>query len=78
MKHFVQSRTVFKVNAFLKVEIDVPIRPDEVYLVTTYLETPWWVTCIRNDAKTYNDFEINERTWEIDPTNLIDVSACTE
>lgn len=64
------------VKAFLKVEKNMPTRPDEVYLVSTCIETSWWVTCIRNDAKTYYDFEL--RTWKIDPSKLIDVMACTE
>lgn len=42
--------------------------PDEVFLVSTFLDNPWWVTCLRREGKTcYDD---GERFEEIDPATL--------
>jgi hypothetical protein len=64
----------FVINAFSKVEENITTIPDEVFLVSTCNDTPWWVTIIRFDDKWYSDFEISERSWEVDPTILIDIT----
>lgn len=42
--------------------------PDEIFLVTTIRPTPWWVTCLRREGKTY--YDDGERFHEFDPAVL--------
>lgn len=63
----------FVINAFSKVEESITSKPDEVFLVSTF-DTPWWVTIIRADDKCYCDFDISARSWEVDPTLLLDIT----
>jgi len=43
--------------------------PDEIYVVNTTIDNPWWVTCIRRTGKTY--FDEGERFWEVDSATLV-------
>jgi hypothetical protein len=62
------------INAFIDIDNKIPTKPDEVYLVSTCIDTTWWVTCIRINNKYYTELEFSERSWEVDPTTLVDVS----
>ncbi|MGO9684038.1 MAG: hypothetical protein ACLPTZ_15900 [Beijerinckiaceae bacterium] len=48
-------------------------KPDEIYLVSTFLDNPWYVTCLRREGKSY--YDDGERFWEIDPTSLQPLTA---
>ncbi len=49
-------------------------KPDEIYLVTTF-SSLWYGHILRIGEKTYFDFEDHDgRSWEIDPTSLIDAT----
>ena len=62
-------------DALLQAEKAVPgTRPDEVYLVDTF-SSAWWGHVIRVGTKTFFDFEDHHgRSWEIDPTTLVDAT----
>lgn len=62
-------------NAVFHAEKIVADKPDDIYLVTTCVENPWWVTCIRCGDKSYYDFgEPDERIWEVDPGTLLSLT----
>lgn len=47
--------------------------PDEVFLVSTYLDSKWHVSCLRRAGKTY--YDEGERFWEINPALLRDATG---
>ena len=63
-------------DALLEVEQTMRDRPDEVYLVSTAVETPWWTFALRVDERNYYDFSRTFRcAEEIDPVTLIDLTG---
>jgi hypothetical protein len=46
--------------------------PDEVFLVSTFLEDRWWVTCLRRCRASY--YDDGERFAEIDPGTLVSLT----
>lgn len=62
-------------DALLEVEQTMPDRPDEVYLVSTAVETPWWSFALRVGQRDYYDFSrAFECVEEIDPATLMDLT----
>lgn len=59
-------------DAFALAEKDMADKPDEVFVVSTYLEKPWWVTCLRREGKTY--YDDGERFWEVDSADLVQLT----
>jgi hypothetical protein len=57
-------------DAFLRAEKDFSDQPDEIFLVSTYVDNAWWVTCLRRGETTYYDDD-DERPREIDPAVLV-------
>jgi hypothetical protein len=54
----------------------MPDRPDEVYLVSTAVETPWWSFALRVGHRDYYDFSrAFECVEEIDPATLMDLTG---
>jgi hypothetical protein len=49
-------------------EEGIPDKPDEVFLVSTYITDLWWVTCLRRGGKTY--YDDGERFHEFIPSDL--------
>jgi hypothetical protein len=63
-------RSLLEVEKSLQIVV-----PDEVYLVTTSL-LPWRVWFLRVNARSFFDLsDPNERAWEIDPAELLRVTA---
>lgn len=48
-------------------------KPDEIYLVSTFLDIPWYVTCLRREGRSY--YDNGEQFWEIDPKALQPLTA---
>jgi hypothetical protein len=62
-------------DALLEVERTMPDRPDEVYLVSTAIDTPWWSFALRVGQRDYYDFsQASECVEEIDPATLMDLT----
>jgi len=62
-------------DALLEVEQTMPDRSDEVYLVSTAVETPWWSFALRVGQRDYYDFSrAFECVEEIDPATLMDLT----
>lgn len=59
-------------EAMARAESGRPDAPDEIFLVSTSLPNPWWVTCLRREGKTY--YNDGERFHELDPAGLIKLS----
>jgi hypothetical protein len=59
-------------EALCRAERGRPDAPDEVFLVSTFLEKPWWVTCLRRGGESY--YDDGERFAEIDPATLVAVT----
>jgi hypothetical protein len=59
-------------DSFAKIEAARSDQPDEVYVVTTFVE-PWRVTCLRRAGKTY--YDDGERFWPVDPATLSDLTG---
>jgi hypothetical protein len=59
-------------DTFARVEEGRDDQPDDVYVVTTYIE-PWRVTCLRRAGKNY--YDEGERFWEVDPSTLQDLTG---
>lgn len=63
-------------DALLEVEQTMPDRPDEVYLVSTAVETPWWSFVMRVGQRDYYDFSrVFQCAEEIDPATLRDLTG---
>jgi hypothetical protein len=63
-------------DALLEVERTMLDRPDEVYLVSTAVEAPWWSFALRVVQRDYYDFSrARECVEEIDPATLIDLTG---
>jgi predicted RNA polymerase sigma factor len=63
-------------DALLEVERTMLDRPDEVYLVSTAVEAPWWSFALRVVQRDYYDFSrARECLEEIDPATLIDLTG---
>ena len=56
-------------EALLQAERARADAPDEVYVVNTTVDNPWWVTCLRRTGKTY--YDEGERFWEVDSATLV-------
>jgi hypothetical protein len=49
--------------------------PDEIYLVSTIIENPWWVHALRvGDQRYYEMSEVGNCLTEFDPDHLVDVT----
>jgi len=59
-------------DTFARVEEGRDDQPDDVYVVTTYIE-PWRVTCLRRAGKNY--YDEGERFWEVDSSTLQDLTG---
>lgn len=59
-------------DALVRAEASRSDRPDEAYVVATYV-TPWYVTCLRRPGWTH--YDDSERFWEIDPATLTDLTG---
>ncbi len=46
--------------------------PDEVYVVSTFCDDVWWVTCLRREGKAYHDD--GEHYIEVDPSTLVQLT----
>jgi hypothetical protein len=55
-------------EALANAEFGEAAAPDEIYLVSTFLPRPWWVTCLRRAGKTY--YDDGERYNEVEPSSL--------
>jgi len=63
-------------DALLEVEQTMSNRPDEVYLVSTAVKTPWWSFALRVDQRDYYDLSrASECLEEIDPATLTDLTG---
>jgi hypothetical protein len=60
------------VDAVALAERDRADKPDEIYIVTTFV-APWYGSCVRRPGKTFEDE--GERYWEIDPATLSGATA---
>jgi hypothetical protein len=50
-------------------------RPDDVYVVSTFLDDLWWVVPLRHEGRSYYGLTQDERAAEFDPQTLIDIFA---
>jgi hypothetical protein len=57
-------------RAYATVESEFAGRPDEIHLVSTFLDNPWWLHLLRLDDVGY--FELPDHT-ELDPQTLRDL-----
>jgi hypothetical protein len=57
-------------QALATVEAEFDDRPDEVHLVSTFIESPWWLHLMRVDDRGY--FELPDHT-ELEPQTLRDL-----
>ena len=55
-------------EAMMRAEAGRSGTPDEIFLVTSVLPSPWWVTCLRRHGKNY--YDDGERSHELDPAIL--------
>jgi hypothetical protein len=55
-------------DALVRAVVTMPDVADEIFLVSTFIPSKWWITCLRRAGKTYYDDE--ERFHEIDPAML--------
>ncbi|MGA2843396.1 MAG: hypothetical protein ABSG18_25345 [Steroidobacteraceae bacterium] len=55
-------------EAMVRAEAGRSDAPDEIYLVSTFRPSPWWVSCLRRKDKTY--YDDGERFHEADPAGL--------
>ena len=55
-------------EAMARAEAGRPDAPDEIFLVSSILPSPWWVTCLRRQGKNY--YDDGERFHEVDPVSL--------
>jgi hypothetical protein len=63
-------------DALIEVEQTMPDRPDEVYLVSTAVETAWWTFALRVGQRDHYEFSrAFECAEEIDPATLIDLTG---
>lgn len=63
-------------DALIEVEATMPARPDEVYLVSTAVDHPWWSFALRVDERNYYDFSrAFECLAEVDPNTLTDLTG---
>ena len=46
--------------------------PNEIFLVSTCLPNPWWVTCLRRQGASY--YDDGERFHEYDPAALLQLT----
>jgi hypothetical protein len=59
-------------DTFARVEESRTDLPDEVYIVTTFID-PWHMTCLRREGRTY--YDDGERFWEVNPATLSDLTG---
>jgi hypothetical protein len=51
-------------------------RPNEIYLLSSAIKTPWWLFAIRVDDHVYDDFSVwGDSLLEIDPASLSNVTG---
>jgi hypothetical protein len=63
-------------DAVLQVEQTIPHKPDEIYLVSSAVENPWWIWSLRIDERDYYDFSrAQECISEVDPKTLVDITS---
>lgn len=63
-------------DALLEVEATMPDRPDEVYLVSSAVNNPWWSFALRIDQRNYYEFSrAFECMEEVDPSTLTDLTG---
>ena len=61
-------------DALEQVEASRTDRPDEVYLVSI-LSSMWLITRLRINDKTLYDLSVDERFWETDPSELVNLTG---
>jgi hypothetical protein len=61
-------------RTLLEVERSFPVKPDEVYLITTSI-VPWTVSCLRTDNSSFFDLSENDRGWVVDPNILMPITG---
>jgi hypothetical protein len=62
-------------DAVLEVEKARTDSPDEVYLVSTAIDNPWWIWAIRVDGRDYYQFSrARSCLTEVDPGTLTDIT----
>lgn len=62
-------------RAYAAAEASFADRPDDVYLVMTFVDDTWWVAPLRLGSRTYFDLDMEERITEWDPAKLVDLSS---
>jgi hypothetical protein len=63
-------------KALMKIEEGRTEKPDEIYLVTTCIDDPWWVWAMRIDNVGYYELRQHEdTTTEISPPKLTDLMS---
>jgi hypothetical protein len=67
------TNTGLVTDAMSLVELGMSDTPDEIFLVSTYLEKVWSVSCLRREGKTYCDD--NECFHGVDPMALTKLTA---
>ena len=55
-------------DALAIAEEEFPDKPDEFFVVSTYLKDLWHVSCLRRKGKTY--YDDGERFYEFNPSEL--------
>jgi hypothetical protein len=61
-------------HTLLQVERSFPVKPDEVYLITTAI-VPWTVSCLRRENSSFFDLSEYDRGWEVDPKILMPITG---
>lgn len=63
-------------EALAAIERDFPDRPDEIHVVSTYIDPTWWLHQLRVDQANYYELsELGQCMVEFDPASLMDLMA---
>ena len=62
-------------DAIALIEKDVTEKPDEIYLVTTSINDPWWIWAMRIDSEDYYTLCASQKSMtEVSPSSLLDLT----
>ncbi len=62
-------------DALILVEQGTDDRPDEIYLLSSAVEKPWFLWALRVDNHVYNELSVwGDSLMEIDPTTLVNIT----
>jgi hypothetical protein len=62
-------------DAITLIEKDVKEKPDEIYLVTTSIDDPWWIWAMRIDSEDYYTLCASQKSMtEVSPSSLLDLT----